>query len=741
MFSSLVNYFIPKAVLDDASKVRSARILVIILLITGIFNLVGISSAITISYQKSIYLLLFGSFICFVAAFLFKSGLPFKITVHLFLAISFTQIYLQAWWGGGLESPSTAALFLIPAIAMLLNERNGAIFWIVIAVFAIIFIFWYEGQYGQLSELYNTSMRRNFELNAIIGMMLCIFVIILAIDKEKNDAYSSLADKNKIIEQQAYELQQLDAAKTRFFANVSHELRTPITLMLGPLSSALKSKTLDNKNTTFVTLAQVHSQQLLRLVNEILDLTKLESGKMITHEEPTEIYEFIRRLVATFESYGVQRDIKLIYNFDKNVPHVVMLDKPKFEKIFNNLLSNALKFTPNGGIIETRITQTSAHWKLSVIDNGRGIHPDDLPHVFNRFYQTNQNDAPIEGGTGIGLALCYELSQVMGGKFSVQSKLDEGATFTLELPMREVLGFDPLESYSTISGLEYEPFNDLEKNSPQQSFPINNQLSTILIVEDNRSLLEFLSNILSDNYNVLKAENGQVALEVLKRMEDSLTSLPDLIVSDIMMPIMDGFQLLVKLKADENLQSIPVIMLTARAEMQDKLKALTIGVDDYLIKPFVEDELFARIENLLRNKEARKKAQINGETSESDESYLEGKVEDLVLKAISNEDKNWLDNVEVEVRNNISNDKFSIEDLSKLALMSERNFYRRLQNLTGLTPLKYIQEIKFNYARTLLEQQKMSSAKAVAAAIGIQKIQYFSKEFKERFGKSPSEYF
>ena len=177
--------------------------------------------------------------------------------------------------------------------------------------------------------------------------------------------------------------------------------------------------------------------------------------------------------------------------------------------------------------------------------------------------------------------------------------------------MREVLGFDPLESYSTISGLEYEPFNDLEKNSPQQSFPINNQLSTILIVEDNRSLLEFLSNILSDNYNVLKAENGQVALEVLKRMEDSLTSLPDLIVSDIMMPIMDGFQLLVKLKADENLQSIPVIMLTARAEMQDKLKALTIGVDDYLIKPFVEDELFARIENLLRNKEARKKAQIN----------------------------------------------------------------------------------------------------------------------------------
>ena len=585
---------------------------------------------------------------------------------------------------------------------------------------------------------------------------------------------TKLGNKNQIIEQQAQVLQQLDAAKTRFFANVSHELRTPLTMMLAPLGSSLKSNSLDNKNFTFVSLAQQHAKQLLGLVNEILDLTKLESGKMTMHEEATDVYNFLRRLVATFESYANQRGIQMVYNFEHDVPHTLLLDKPKFEKVFNNLISNAIKFTPYGGTITVNVSHKPAMWEVSVTDTGQGIHPNDLPQVFNRFYQSNQTDMPIEGGTGIGLALANELVQVMNGKLTVESIFGNGATFRFELPKKEVLGLDHEneENYNSDELTTMSNEKDIRASLVPNTISLMPQTQLyeikkrILIVEDNVSLRSYLQLILSDDYEVITAENGQMALNImnnvlivrnkknnrahvpkngellklngnLKNTEDEQTyDTIDLVVSDIMMPVMDGFQLLDKLKSEEKWRSIPVIMLTARAEMHDRLKALTFGVDDFLVKPFEEEELFARIKNLLKNAENRK-AVLNEQLSVVSDEKLE---QAPPITHLSQLDKDWLTELEKTVRTHLTDFNLSVDGIAELMFMSRAQFFRRVQTLTGLTPNQYLQDLRFNHSRTLLEQRQMSTVKAVAAAIGIQKTQYFSEQFKERFGKSPSEY-
>ena len=643
----------------------------------------------------------------------------------------------------------------------------------------------------QEKEISQKTSQQGLLIGATIIAILLMGIFAFIFYRERKTK-TKLEHKNQIIEQQTQVLQQLDASKSRFFANVSHELRTPLTLMLAPLGSSLKSNSLDNKNFTFVSLAQQHAKQLLGLVNEILDLTKLESGKMTVHEEATDVYNFLRRLVSAFESYANQRGIQMVYNFEPTVPHTLLLDKPKFEKVFNNLISNAIKFTPYGGTITVNVSHTLSRWEISVADTGQGIHPNDLPQVFNRFYQSNQTDMPIEGGTGIGLALANELAQVMNGKLTVESVFGNGATFKLELPKKEILGSSKIseEQQSSdelvVATEDKTANNSLNRhNAPQVPSTQNSKIKKrILVVEDNISLRSYLQLILSDDYEVITAENGQMALTIMNNVlivgdtknndahhhknSESLKlndkrndtanvptfNLIDLVVSDIMMPVMDGFQLLDKLKSEEKWRAIPIIMLTARAEMHDKLRALTFGVDDFLVKPFEEEELFARIKNLLKNAEIRKNAQHVTYTTESETLVTENPVHSapipqhahrssnsLVQTAILSQlDKDWLTELEKTVRAHLTDFNLSVDGIAELMFMSRAQFFRRVQTLIGLTPNQYLQDIRFNHARTLLETRQMSTVKAVASAIGIQKIQYFSEHFKERFGKSPSEY-
>ena len=435
------------------------------------------------------------------------------------------------------------------------------------------------------------------------------------LETEIEKATAQIQKDKQTIENQAEELRQLDKVKSSFFANVSHELRTPLTLILGSISSVLKSQELSNRNFTLLKKAQQSGKDLLKLVGSILDLSKMESGKMELDEQPHLLFPLVRRIASTFEAHAQRKGIQFAFYYQAEKELQLELDKNKLETILNNLLSNAIKFTPANAKVRVQIEDFGNLIQIAVLDTGRGIHPNDLPHIFNRFYQSNQPNAPTEGGTGIGLALSQEFVKLMKGKIWAKSQLGKGSQFFVQIPRKEILGItQPIIDTTSIG----KPITD--DITQQAANDSKSNRSTILVVEDNHSLREYIQLILKAEYNVIVAENGQVALEYLKARgttddenlienpipsRDILLHSPSLIVSDIMMPIMDGYQFLEKVKNDDNYRHLPFIMLTARADIQDKLKALRIGVDDYLLKPFEEEELLVRIKNLLNNYQRR----------------------------------------------------------------------------------------------------------------------------------------
>lgn len=553
-------------------------------------------------------------------------------------------------------------------------------------------------------------------------------------------------ERTETIKKQNEELQNLDKIKSQFFANVSHELRTPLTLMLGPVSSMLKSNQLNNRNFTFAKLIQNNAKDLLNLVSEILDLTKLESGKLELNEAPITFYPFTERVISAFESHAYKQNIQFEFHYQADHYLQLNLDKNKFEKILNNLLSNAFKFTAPDGNITVQIEDLANRIQLKVSDTGRGIHPDDLPHIFNRFYQSKQSNAPTEGGTGIGLALCMEFANLMKGKLWVKSTLGKGSSFYFEFPKKQVLGVVDSKDFSNQNKesqltQESEIMNPIKAKEEEKR-----KKETILVVEDNHALRDYIQLILSDKYKVVTAENGQIAWDILNKKKNlSDTSkvsdktdcqLPtencQLILSDIMMPFLDGYQLLQKLKESDQFWHLPVIMLTARGEMQDKLKALRIGVDDYMLKPFEEEELFARIENLLRNSRERKLA-IDSSQPEVETTDNRQPTTEIDLR--------WLEDLEMTVKKELSGFNFNVEMLADKMAMSKRPLEIKIKHLTGLTPSKYIQEIRFNQARQMLENRTESTVKAVVISVGLKDPIHFSRQFKARFGKSPADYF
>lgn len=517
----------------------------------------------------------------------------------------------------------------------------------------------------------------------------------------------------KTIEQQAQKLQALDDVKSRFFANISHELRTPLTLILGPISTISPKDYADNiqKIEKIVQTTQRNGQQLQQLIEEILELSKLEANKMDLKTEPTLLYPFIKQLCSPFETQAeiLKIQFTLVYNLSTNL--CLELDKTKFEKIVNNLLSNALKYTSAKGTIIIDVDQKEEQLCIQVSDTGQGIHPNDLPYIFDRYYQSKQPLAPIQGGTGIGLALAKELTQFLGGQLTVQSTVDKGTTFILILALVQT-------TTNRVS-----PTKILHLNSNEQlAIPLKNEGSpSILVVEDNLDMRIYIENILAPYYNISYAENGALALEYIQ----TSPKLPQLIVTDWMMPIMDGMQLLHNLKNSTNYTQIPVVMLTARAEQKNKLQALSLGVDDYLVKPFLAAELLVRIQNLLKR------------STQQQEFQQAAKEKNEPLESV---DGKWLQAVKEIVHKELQTGRLSIGFLATELNISERQFHRRIKNLTGLSPNKYVREIKLLIAREVLETKQFSTVSEVAYHIGFTNVNHFSKLYIERFGKKPSDY-
>lgn len=550
---------------------------------------------------------------------------------------------------------------------------------------------------------------------------------------------AEIAEQNQRLAEQAKRLKELDAAKSRFFANVSHELRTPLTLTIGPLEDLIAGKrgSLSSTVQADVDLALRNSRRQLRLVNQILDVAKLEAGEMYMKAAQHDLNAFVERLTLAFAPFSDRK--RITFTFAPSAASLlVYFDSDQFEKVLTNLLSNAFKFTPEGGAIYCGVREDPPDesaplgWAtVEIRDTGPGISPEQQAHIFERFYQTDESMRNRQIGTGIGLALVKELVDLHQGRITVESQPGFGATFTVSLRQGHDHLHDGIASVlepferSVISGfvLESSPVRDPR---PASLEAIDEDQTTVLVVDDNADIRAFVRRHLEPTYRVVEAENGQDGLVITQKL------LPDLVLSDVMMPELDGYGLCRALKADPDFAFIPIILLTARAEQTDKIAGLQEGADDYITKPFHADELLARIDNLIASRKR-----------------LWERVEQVSLQKtaamppssvpITSADEAFLAQLQAVLDTHLSDSTFDVNRLATEVGLSRTSLYRRLDALLSVSPNALLLQARLERAAQLLAADA-GLVSEVTYAVGFKSVTHFSRRFREHFGVAPSRY-
>lgn len=539
---------------------------------------------------------------------------------------------------------------------------------------------------------------------------------------------------------EAKRIKELDSVKTQLYTNITHEFRTPLTVILG-MAQQVKSNPeahLDNGMNMIIR----NGQSLLNLVNEMLDLSKLETGKMELQLIHGDIVNFLRYIVESFHSLAESQKKQLHFLSEMDVLHTAF-DPEKLRQIVANLLSNALKFTPERGnvyisIMEQVIAGETGRSSLiiKVKDTGIGIPENQLQHIFDRFYQLDNSHTRKADGTGIGLALTKELVKLMEGEITVKSPptgANKGSEFTVLLPVTK-----------SLAAVETTGIEGQKATYPPGIIPVSNvqmaganQSKTrplILLVEDNADVVAYTASCLPD-YRLAVGKDGREGFEIAAEM------IPDLIITDVMMPFVDGFELCRRLRLDERTSHIPVIMLTAKAGFESKMEGLLQGADAYLEKPFNREELLVRIKKLLELRQSLqqhylKKAGLNNpgitiakeEVISMDEPVVQKEMEDEFVKK-----------VRLAVEANLSDAEFTIEQLCRQVFMSHSQLHRKLDALTGCSPNKFIRMIRLNKAKDML-QQPANSISSIAFECGYNDPGYFSRVFKQEYGETPQEW-
>jgi signal transduction histidine kinase/DNA-binding response OmpR family regulator/ligand-binding sensor domain-containing protein len=585
----------------------------------------------------------------------------------------------------------------------------------------------------------------------------------------------------------AEKLTELDKMKSRFFANISHEFRTPLTLILGPLQS-IRAKIADVQITKDMDIMDRNARRLQTLIDQLLNLSKLESGKMKLLAREENLVSLVRLFIQSFESYAAQRDIRLKFSCKEDVINT-FVDREKIEKILNNLLSNAFKFTAGGGEIEVEVaswkteesnpqslvssTQTTVsrpqsasdnkmsanqnlktvdcrlpivdgqlktvapkgRWVLiRVSDNGSGIAPEKLPHIFERFYQAGDAYSKDQEGSGIGLALVKELVKVHYGEIAVESLRGKGTIFTILMPLgKEHL--KPDEIFETKGSAGRKPaegkpdlppwaVQDVLSSDTGIDDELENMLTPIvLIVDDNADLRAYIRGFLDGDYHVVEAEDGVNGLAKATKF------IPDLIISDVMMPNMDGYQFCHRLKTSELTNHIPVILLTARASFESKIEGLETGADDFITKPFEPQELQVRVKNLILQRlllRERYKKEADPEKFPAS-------------PALSPIDQKFLDRAKRAVAQRMSDPEFNVEGLAVEVGVSRVQLHRKLKAVIDQPASEFIRSLRLVHGAELLLQDA-GNVSEVAYDVGFNNPSYFTSSFSKHFGMSPSEY-
>lgn len=549
----------------------------------------------------------------------------------------------------------------------------------------------------------------------ILTFLLAVFVIYIFFIRHRKSLV--LLEKEK----------ELDRFKSRFFANISHEFRTPLTLIQGPLHELKQQETNDKKQRIYH-LMQKNVDTLLRMVNQILDLAKIEAGKRELKLETAEVVKLIRQWVMSFHSLAETKNIQL--TFSSACSRIeTKLDVQAMETMVNNMLSNALKYEIKGGCVEifvdvVRLSESQQRALAVNVKNYNSFIPSsDLEKIFHRYYlsqESSQNQQSVQG-TGIGLALVKELATLHGGFVNAISSKSEGTAFTIQIPLSEnpvieksVTTKDPSDTSVTEKRTQKEKMSDwISEHSGMKS-------EIILVIEDNQDVREFISDSLKENqYQVIQAENGQQGIDL------ALKIVPDLVISDVMMPQKDGYTVCHELKNDEKTSHVPIILLTAKASFKSKMKGLETQADNYLIKPFNTSELLTRIHNLITlRKKLREK--FSGIVAGHESSPAKS-LDDLFLQKVRD-----------SVQKNISNEAYRVEDLGKSIGMSRSQVHRKLTALTGIPPNQFIRNYRLEKAMEQLRRNSSTVAE-IAYDVGFSSPAYFGKCFREYFKLSPGE--
>jgi signal transduction histidine kinase/DNA-binding response OmpR family regulator len=552
---------------------------------------------------------------------------------------------------------------------------------------------------------------------AVVVLMAVVF-FIYRLQHARALRARQLLETEKVLN---LKLKEMDKLKSGFFANISHEFRTPLSLILAPIENELKRK-LSPESKESMALIRRNANRLLDLVNQLLDLSKLEFGKMELRVQQTHLRQLISLITASFESLLTNKNIILIKNIE--IPDCLYwCDQDKLEKIITNLLSNAFKFTPTRGTVTlTTVIEEDSYLSVTVTDTGNGIPADEQSSIFLPFYQVRQ-DHHVQPGTGLGLPLVKELTRLHQGTVHVFSEPGKGASFVVRIPVvkrlfaEEQLIVDHERAWNHTVAVDSSALN----GQPEGDIVFQDR-DAILVADDHAELREFISGALQrKGYAVLTAVNGKDAAEL------AIKFIPSLVLSDLMMPEMDGLSLTKKLKEDERTSHIPVILLTAKNEQQSKVDGWKTGADDYLIKPFSPDELLARISNLI---EQRKRLS---------RKFAERVLVLPPMAGVQSLDDKFLARAHAVVEANLEDYTFTVERMAEEMNLSRTQLLRKLKALTDLSPNDFIKNIRLKRAAHLI-RQKADTITQIGYAVGFNDQSYFSKCFKKQFGVTPSEF-
>lgn len=542
------------------------------------------------------------------------------------------------------------------------------------------------------------------------------------LESEVKNRTRQIEKDKEIILAQSEDLKALDKAKTQFFSNVTHEFRTPLTLIIGPTEQLITEKINTSEARKKLSVVAANARHLLTLVNQLLDLSKLEGGNMKKETNRGDIVSYTEALIERFQSVAAKKDLKLKFKSDiKN--RDVIFDKNKWDKIVYNLISNAQKFTPTGGSIEVKLSKIKSgeleNINLSVSDTGIGIDENNLTKIFDRFYQADNSMTRLQEGTGIGLSLVKELVEFQGGKISVSSKVGEGTEFTVLIPLVESEGvFSPEPIKEDVLS---QQIDEIEKTATESFSKIkkSEEKFRVLIIDDNDDLRGYIRSCLDEPiYETLEAADGKAGLEL------ALSEVPDLIISDVMMPQKDGFELLNDIRKEIATSHIPVVLLTAKASLDSRLEGLEGGADVYLTKPFNPQELVLRVQKLI---EVRRSLQ---------KRYSNGSLPSLKESPHQKEDE-FVTNLRNFIIENIDTTNLSGDVIGKHFFISRVHLHRKLKALTGQSISEYVKAIRLQKSVELLEEKKWRISE-IADKVGFSSISHFSRVFKEEFGKSPT---